>query len=317
MLRPVEPERLDFDGAVIWGVARTWSAKVTAYGSRDGSPFLVSIAETGELCPASFPGNGRVTCVAGWERTLVSVEADRSPRHYEVSTPDDVPLATELIEDEFTRAAARLWVTCGDEDPGYVVLDPDGWVRAADPNGEGWLTSPRALRAASLTTPLSVNMSETTAYVGGLLAEGDARPEPSVYELHQDAGEHGARRLARHIAFDGVTDISDGWDPCIGGHREGRPLVVTVGGNVLPVPAVELDPESPTVIVATSRSDADSDDRMMLVVQAVHRIELWTRSTNGWQSQDLPGDTLHAARYDSESSTLWFVTDNQLWHLLT
>jgi len=63
--------------------------------------------------------------------------------------------------------------------------------------------------------------------------------------------------------------------------------------------------------------NADSDDTLKLVVQAADGVQLWTMTTAGWQAQDLPGDVLHAARYDSESSTLWFVTDNRLWHLLT
>ena len=76
---------------------------------------------------------------------------------------------------------------------------------------------------------------------------------------------------------------------------------------------MELDPESPTVLVATRRHGADSDDHMKLVVQAVDGVQLWSRTTAGWKAQDLPGEVLHAARYDSGSSTLWFVTDNQLW----
>jgi len=52
---------------------------------------------------------------------------------------------------------------------------------------------------------------------------------------------------------------------------------------------------------------------MKLVVQAVDGVQLWSRTTAGWKAQDLSGEVLHAARYDSESSTLWFVTDNQLW----
>jgi hypothetical protein len=222
-----------------------------------------------------------------------------------------------LIEDVFTGTRARLWLTCGDEDPGYLLMDPEGWVRAGDPYGEDWSTSPRALRAATSTTTLSVNMSETTVYVGGLLADSDGEPRPSIWDLGEDVGENGVRRLAAHVAFDGISDISDGWDPCFAGHRDGRPLLITTEGDVLSSPSVELDPNSPTVLVATRHFEADSDDHMKLVVQAVDGVQLWTGTTEGWQAQDLPGDVLHAARYDSESSTLWFVTDNRLWHLLT
>jgi hypothetical protein len=312
-LHSVEPEHFDLDDAVIWGLARTWSARVTAFGSHQGSPFLVSIDEGGQPCTATFPDTGRVTSAAGWERTLVSVEVDGAPRFYEVSTPLDVPLQIELIEDEFTRAPARLWVRCGDEDPGCLLMDHEGWVRAGDPYGEDWSTSPRTLRAASPTTTLHVNMSETTVYVGGLLTDTDGEPRPSIWELTED----GARELAADTSFDGISDISDGWEPCFAGHRDGRPLVVTAEGDVLSSPSVELDPGSPTVLVATKRFGAESDDQTRLVVQAVDGVQLWTKTTKGWQAQDLPGDVLHAARYDSESSTLWFVTDNRLWHLLT
>jgi hypothetical protein len=309
----VEPEHLDLDGAVIWGLARTWSARVTAFGSRRGSPFLASVDEGGQPRTATFPGTGRVTSAAGWERTLVSVEVDGLPRFYEVSTPLDVPLQTELIEDAFTGTRARLWLTCGDEDPGYLLMDHEGWLRAGDPYGEDWSTSPRLLRAASPTATLSVNMGEVTVYVGGSLAQADGDPRPSIWEMD----EEGARPLAADIRFDGISDISDGWEPCFAGHRDRRPLVVTAEGDVLSSPAVELDPKSPTVLVATARFGAESDDQTRLVVQAIDGVQLWTNTTEGWHSQDLPGDVLHAARYDSESSTLWFVTDNRLWHLLT
>ena len=119
------------------------------------------------------------------------------------------------------------------------------------------------------------------------------------------------------MALDGISDISDGWDPCFAGHRDGRPLAVTAEGDVLSSPSVKLDPSSPTVLVAIRRHDADSDDHMKLVVQAVDGVQLWTRTTRGWHAQTLPGDVLHAARNDRESSTLWFVTDNLVWHLLT
>lgn len=308
----MEAKRFDLDEAVISGVALTWSARVTAFGSRKGSPFLVSIDEGGQPHTATLAGAGRVTSVAGWERTLVSAEVDGSLRFYEVSTPLDTPLQTELIDDVFAGTGARLWLLCGDEDPGYLFVDPEGWVRAGDPYGD-WSTSPRMLRASSPATTVAVNMAEVSIYVGGSLADAGGDPRLSIWEV----GEDGAWELPGGTSLDGISDISDGWEPCFAGHREGRPQVLTIVGEVLSSPSVELDPASPTVLVATKRNGPESDDQMRLVVQAVDGVQLWTRTVHGWQSQDLPGDLLQAARYDSESSTLWFVTDNQLWHLLT
>lgn len=39
---------MDLAGAVVTGVARTWGAQMTAFGSRGGAPFLVSYSEEGE-----------------------------------------------------------------------------------------------------------------------------------------------------------------------------------------------------------------------------------------------------------------------------
>lgn len=315
----MEPVRLDLGGASLDGLAKVWGGQLTAYGSRDGAPFLVSVSEEGEPCAAVLPGRGSVTCVAGWERSLVVAHDGRNPRRFEASTPAGGPLDVELQDDEFTDDALRglatarwLWVVCGDEDPVYVVLDEAGWIRLLDFGVGDWMADVGGLRLGSPDQLPLVNQGDVMVHLAGRFSSNGADPaRPTMWRL----GEDRMQQLNAHVRFDEISDISDREGAWFAGSLDGRPQLVTTEGDLGPVPPVELDPIAPTVLVASRQYDHDPAD-LRLVLQTVHGIQLWTSTPQGWLHTDLPGNVLQAARhYDHDASSLWYVADHQLWCL--
>lgn len=315
----MEPERMDLGGAVLDGLAKVWGGDVTAFGSREGAPFMVSLSEEGQPFEAVLPGRGAVTCVAGWERSLVVTHDGQRPYRFEASTPDSGPLDVESQDIDYTEdalrgldAAKQIWVVCGDEDPVYVVLEEKGWLRLLDFNSGDWMSGV-GLRLSSPDQLPLVNQGDSMLYLAGRFSSDGADPaRPTMWRLGEDI----VQQLNTHIRFTEISDISDCQGTWFAGSLDGRPQLVTTDGDLGPVPPVELDPIAPTVLVASRQYDYDPDD-LRLVLQTVHGIQLWTSTPRGWLQTDLPGHVLQAARhYDYDaSSALWYIADHELRRL--
>ncbi len=319
----VTSERVETRGAHLVGLAHTWGAELTAFGSRDGSPYLASIAEGGgRLFPVLLPGSGVTTSVAGSEETLATTQDGDHVRLYGVSLPDGSGsrLQGRAIDDQYTRSATRAWVTCGSEDPGYVVMDAQGWLRGVDPEGEGWLSPSDGLRLASPDAPLVVHQEEVSLLLAGDLREGDSAPRASAWLIDL----HGTREIVPEAEVTGFTDISGRGDLLIAGHHEGRPVVLDANGRTLPAPPAQLDPAGPTVLVARGPSGRPppltspagwtmpAADGLLVVVQARQGIQVWRLFSSEWRKLDLPGERVQAARV---GTALWFIADHELWLL--
>lgn len=308
-------------GAVLDGLATAWGGQLTAFGSKEGAPFMVSFSEEGEPFEAVLPGRGAVTCVAGWERSLVVTHDGQRPHRFEASTPDSGPLEVEPQDVDYTEDALRgldaarwIWVVCGDEDPVYVVLDEGGWLRGLDFGIGDWMAGAGLHLGSPDQLPL-VNQGDTMLYLAGRFSSNGADPaHPTMWMLGDDI----AQQLNTHVRFTEISDISDRDGAWFAGSLDGRPQLVTTDGDLGPVPPVELDPVAPTVLVASRQYDYDPDD-LRLVLQTVHGIQLWTSTTQGWMHTDLPGSVLQAARYYDygTSSSLWYIADHELRRLVT
>lgn len=313
---------MDLGGAVVVGLARTWGAQMTAFGSRDGAPFLVSYSEDGEPLEALLPGRGSVTSVAGWERTLVVTHDGRRCQRFEVSTAGSGPLHVE--PEDFDRTedaqrgldeAKRVWVVCGDEDPAYVALDDQGRLRGMETGDGDWMPG-SGLRLGSADQLPLVNQGESAIHLAGRFSSAGIDPAfPTMWMLGV-LGDGDARQVNAHVRFTEISDISDGEGAWFAGSLDGRPQLVSSEGDIGPAPPVDLDPIAPTVLVASSQYEHDPHD-LRLVLQTVDGIQLWTSTAQGWLHHDLPGNVLRAARYDGASSSLWFIADDELRRLVT
>lgn len=310
---------MDLGGAVLDGLATVWGGQVTAFGSREGAPFMVSFSEEGDPCEAVLPGRGAVTSVAGWERSLVVTHDGQRPRRFESSTPDSGPLEVEPQDNDYVDDALRgleaakwIWAVCGDEDPAHVVLDEKGRLRGLDFGVGDWMAG-TGLQLASPDQLPRVNQGDTMLYVAGRFSSQGADPAlPTMWMLGDDI----ARQINTHVRFTEISDVSDFDDAWFAGSLEGRPQLVTTGGDLGPVPRVDLDPIAPTVLVASRQYEYDPVG-LRLVLQTVDGIQLWTSTARGWRHEDLPGNVLQAARHDDTSSSLWYIADHELRRVTT
>ncbi|WP_139306652.1 hypothetical protein [Nocardioides exalbidus] len=313
----MEPVRIDLGSAVLDGLAKVWGGRVTAFGSKDGAPFIVSFSDAGDPFEAVLPGRGTVTSVAGWERSLVVTHDGQRAHRFEASTPDSGPLSVEPEDIDHVADARRgleaakwIWAVCGDEDPLYAVLDEGGWLRALDFNSGDWMPDSSGLRLASPDQLPLVNQGDSTLYIAGRFSSQGADPAlPTMWMLN----EYGTKQLNPHVRFTEISDVSDYDDAWFAGSLDGRPQLVTTEGDLGPVPDVDLDPIAPTVLVASRQYQYDTVG-IRLVLQTVHGIQLWTSTADGWLREDLPGNVLQAARCDS-STSLWYVADHELRHV--
>ncbi len=313
---------MDLGSAVVVGLARTWGSQMSAFGSREGAPFLVSYSEEGEPREALLPGRGSVTSVAGWERTLVVTHDGERCQRYDVSTPERAPLSVEPDDCDWTDdalrgldEAKRVWVACGDEDPVYVALDDHGWLRGMEFGDGDWMPG-AGLRLGSPDQLPLVNQGDSRIHLAGRFSSPDVDPSRPTMWMLGVLGDGDARQINADVRFTEISDISDGQGAWFAGSLDGRPQLVSSEGDLGPAPPVDLDPIAPTVLVATSQYDHDPYS-LRLVLQTVDGIQLWTSTAQGWLHQDLPGHVLRAARYDDASSSLWFIADDQLWRLVT
>jgi hypothetical protein len=325
----VHADAIDLDGAKLRGLEEgVWGARMTAYGSREGAPFVLIVDESGRTQAHRLPGEGFVTSVAGYESTLVATQNGSEARLFAIPGLDDGPGTAEPVDDAFSRSARRLWVVNGSEDPAYVVSDTTGRLSGVDPAGVGFLPEAGRLRLATPDAPLLVGQDEVPLYVAGALADGESRPRASLWQV----SAQGTHEVASQV--DEFTDANNGWPPCFSGLRRGKPILLTCGGAEMELPPAHVDARRANVRVArhpfangvfppdwrgwwyAPGLSTPAPEGTQLVLQSSTGIELWTRTAAGWDLQRLPGRELLAARSDAlDESVLWYVADGGLWRV--
>lgn len=296
-------QEIDLDGARIDGLV-TMQSGVLAWGERNGRPFAAEVAPDGAVRPAELPGSGAVTSATFNERYELVVGTP--PQHLEGGLPGSewgVPDHFAVADHTVVEDPARLWLSCGDEDPMLVAADADGQLVAVDP-GIGIAGEPSGLFLAA-DASLLVAGGEIGVRVAGVLRTGGLT-EPQRWSCF--SVEDRWQRLSLHPVPDAFTDLLESWQPVTAGHRDHRPLVWDDDGRALSVPDLWLDESWPVVSVAAG------PPVLTLALQSEEGPVLCTEAIDGWSTVALPPGHLVVARRDlGDSERVWVVVNGDLW----